>query len=81
MQNALDTPYFVYLYVFTCEQCNSPHFQTHLVPKVPQDEEIERAPAEWFCKNCSSHQSTALYRSAVYAKKLLVRNGKCSERS
>jgi len=79
MQNPPDTDYFVYLYVFTCEKCNYPHPETFVSEKVPKDE-INRAAAEWFCENCNSPQSTALYRSAVYAKPLLVKNGKCSER-
>jgi len=79
MQNAPDTPYFVYLYVFTCEKCKHPHTETVIVEKVPQDD-VHRAGADWFCENCKSPQSTALYRAAVYAKSLLVQNGKCSER-
>jgi hypothetical protein len=47
--------------------------------KVPKDE-IQQTPAEWFCKNCNSPQSTALYRSAVDVKLLSVKNGKYSER-
>lgn len=80
MHNPPDTDYFVYLYIFTCEKCHCPHLDTRLVTSVPQDLEIDQAPAEWFCKNCNSPQSTALYRSAVYAKKLRVKNGKCFER-
>jgi hypothetical protein len=80
MQNTPDTPYFVYFYVFTCEQCHCPYLDSRLVATVPHDQEIEHAPAEWTCANCNSRQSTALYRSAAYAKKLSVRSGKCSER-
>jgi hypothetical protein len=79
MQNSPDTPYFVYLYVFTCEKCNRPHLETFVVETVPQDE-LDRTAAEWYCENCNSPQSTALYRGAVYAKWLLVNKGKCSER-
>jgi hypothetical protein len=79
MQNPSETPYYVYLYVFTCEKCNCPHLETMISAEAPKDE-IQQAPAEWFCKNCKSPQSTALYRSAVYEKWLLVKNGKCSER-
>jgi hypothetical protein len=81
MQNSPETPYFVYLYVFTCEQCSCPHVSARILASDPQDYETDREPAEWFCENCKSPQSTALYRSAVYAKKLLVKNGECSERS
>jgi hypothetical protein len=79
MQNSPDAPFFVYLYVFTCEKCNCPHLETMISAKVPKDE-LQTAPAEWYCMNCNSPQSTALYRSAVYAKLLSVKNGKCSER-
>ncbi len=80
MQNNPDTTYFVYFYVFTCEHCGRPHLDTKCEANAPRDEEIDRAPAEWFCDNCNSPQSTALYRSAVYAKLLSVQNGKCLER-
>ena len=80
MQNTSDTPYFVYFYVFTCEQCNCPHLDTRLVAHAPHDQEIDRAPAEWTCENCNSPQSTALYRSAAYVRMLSVKNGNRSER-
>ena len=79
MQNDPDTPYFVYLYVVTCEKCQCPHVETHVIDKAPKDE-IDRNGIDWHCKNCKSPQSTALYRGAAYAKWLLVREGKCSER-
>lgn len=79
MQNAPDTPYFVYFYVFTCEQCQCPCLDTRLVANTPQDE-TDRDPALWYCKNCNSSNHTAGHRAAVYAKKLLVKSGKCSER-
>jgi hypothetical protein len=80
MQNTPDTPYFVYLYVFTCAQCHCPHVKARIVAKAPQDAETDGAPADWVCGNCSSQESTAGYRSATYVKKLLVKSGKCSER-
>jgi hypothetical protein len=80
MQNNAETPYFVYLYVFACERCNRPHVDACIVANTPQDSETDRKPAEWYCENCNSPQSTALYRSAVYAKKLLLNGGKSAER-
>ena len=66
MQNTPDTPYFAYLYVFTCEQCYYPYVETLIVPKAPKDE-IDRQAAGWTCTNCKSHQYTAGYQTAVYA--------------
>lgn len=79
MSNNPDTTYFVYLYVFTCEDCNYPYIETALAKEAPRDE-IHQIPAAWTCENCNSPQNTAGYRSAVYAQGLLVKSGKCSER-
>jgi hypothetical protein len=79
MQNPPNTDYFVYLYVVTCEKCNCPHVEAVIADKVPRDE-IEQNGIDWHCKNCNSPESTALYRAALYAKRLLVKEGKCSER-
>jgi hypothetical protein len=80
MQNTPDAPYFVYLYVFTCEQCYYPYVETLIVPKAPKDE-IDRQAAGWTCTNCESHQYTAGYQAAVYARWLSVKNGKCLVRA
>lgn len=79
MQNPPSTDYFIYFYVVTCEKCHCPHVETVIADKVPRDE-IERNGIDWYCKNCNSPESTALYRAAVYAKRLWVKEGKCSER-
>lgn len=79
MQNNPETNYFVYFYVFTCEKCNHPHLETRVAAEAPSFDD-DRTPAEWYCKNCDSPQSTAGYRSAGYTTKLLVKSGKCSER-
>ena len=75
----MDTPYYVYFYVFTCEHCHFPHVDARFVPTIPQDQ-IDNEPAEWTCRKCNSPQNAVSYRKAVYGKKLLVSNGKCTER-
>jgi formate-dependent nitrite reductase cytochrome c552 subunit len=79
MPNPPDTDYFIYIYVATCEACHCPHVEATIADKVPRDE-IERNGIEWTCRNCNSYQSTALYRAAVDARWLWVKEGKCSER-
>jgi hypothetical protein len=79
MQNPPDTDYFIYFYVFTCEKCNCPEIDRHLIPQAPQDEIHQRAFG-FECKNCNSPNYIAADRAAAYAKTLQVKNGKCFER-
>lgn len=72
--------YYIYFYVFTCEHCHFPYVDVRFVPTIPQDQ-IDNDPAVWTCKKCNSPQSTVGYRKAAYAKKLLMSNGKCTERA
>jgi ribosomal protein L37AE/L43A len=72
-------PYYIYFYVFECEHCHYPHLDTRLVPTIPQDQ-MDNDPSVWRCKKCNSPQSAVGYRTAAYAKKLLMSNGKCTER-
>ena len=81
MPNPPDTEYFIYFYIFACEKCHCPYRETRLIAKTPQDSEIDRMAAEWYCENCGAPNSTAFGdRSALYVRKLLVKSGKCSER-
>ena len=73
------TPYYIYFYVFTCEHCQFPHLDVRFVPTIPQDQ-IDNDSAVWTCAKCNSPQSTVGYRKAAYAKKLLMSDGKCTER-
>ena len=75
----MTTPYYIYFYVFTCEHCHFPYMDMRFVPTIPQDQ-IDNDPAVWICKKCNSPQSAVNYRKAAYAKKLLMSDGKCSER-
>jgi len=78
MQSGSDTSYFVYFYVYTCDQCNFPHLDT-LISETPQD--LDRRSLDWRCKNCRSQQYVEFgNRTAAYVKALLVKDGKCSER-
>lgn len=79
MAEHLPTSYYIYFYVFTCEHCHYPYLDMRLVPRIPQDQ-MDSEPAVWTCKKCYSPQSTAGHRRAAYAKRLLMSNGKCSER-
>lgn len=74
------TPYYIYFYVFTCEHCHFPFVDVRFVPTIPQDQ-MDDDPAAWTCKKCGSPQSTVDYRKAAYTKKLLMSNGKCTERA
>jgi Zn-finger protein len=71
--------YYIYFYVFECEHCHYPHLDTRLVPTIPQDQ-MDNDPYVWTCKKCKIPQSAVGYRTAAYAKKLLMTNGKCTER-
>lgn len=79
MDGHVATPYYIYFYVFTCEHCHFPHVDVRFVPTIPQDQ-IDNDPAVWTCTKCKSPQSAIDYRRAAYSKKLLMSNGKCSER-
>ncbi len=80
MQNAPDTDYFVYLYVFTCEKCNCPVIESRLIPKTSRDE-IANQAFDFVCVNCNSPNCIWGNRVAAYAKTLYVKNGKCLERN
>jgi hypothetical protein len=85
MLNPPDTDYFIYFYVFTCEKCNCPHIDPHVVPKAPRDE-INQRSFSFECENCnsqnyiSSGMATSSGTATSYAITLRVKNGKYLER-